>query len=79
MGVDPEANEPRRQAASSWKQFSSHVTQAIPFSIVRKRTREANVRKGKPTARVFDVHDEVSDSDTDGAERPVEKCFKPGG
>lgn len=75
---DPEANQVRRTAASAWKTFSTQVRQAIPFSMVRHKTRETNKRKGKPVAREFNVHGLEHESETDGAERPRDKCFKPG-
>ncbi|KZV59238.1 hypothetical protein PENSPDRAFT_672487, partial [Peniophora sp. CONT] len=74
---DPEGNEARRNAASAWKGFSAQVTQVIPFSLARQRTRASNLRKGKPVPREFDVHGLGHESETDGAERPRDKFFKP--
>ncbi|KZV59245.1 hypothetical protein PENSPDRAFT_672483, partial [Peniophora sp. CONT] len=74
---DPEGNEARRSAASAWRDFSAHVTQAIPFSLAKQKTRASNLRKGKPVPREFDVHGVGHESETDGAERPRDKFFKP--
>lgn len=78
LDVDPEANLARRAAASSWRDFSTHVNKAIPFSIAKGKKRAADLRNGKPVPRQFDIHGLDHESETDGAERPPDKYFKPG-
>lgn len=74
--VDPTSNKSRRQAAADWKKYSSHVTQTIPFSIIRQDTHEKATRKGALAPRVFNIRDAEQIDEEDGAERPERKCFQ---
>ena len=76
--TDPDANQPRRGAAAAWNAFSGHVTQTIPFSLIRRDAREKATLNGQPAARCFSIHDVQQSEELDGAARQNGRCFQLG-
>ncbi|KZV66499.1 hypothetical protein PENSPDRAFT_688970 [Peniophora sp. CONT] len=77
--LNDEAAAQRRQAAAqSWQSFSTARTDLIPFSIIRKKTREDLLAKGKRAARVFGVFSRAEDLRVAGhVGRPASSFFQP--
>ncbi|VDB90193.1 unnamed protein product [Peniophora sp. CBMAI 1063] len=75
---DNDATSRRQAAAKEWTTFSRSRTDLIPFSILRKQTREDLVKKGKRAARVFAVLASPEDPDAIAASgRPSSSYYQP--
>lgn len=75
---DEKGGERRKAAARSWKSFAEPRTRIIPFSIMRTKTREDLLAKGKRTARIFGVHSGEHSEDVSITTRPESSYYQPG-